>query len=74
MNWRPVSELTQQILDESWRVLLWDGDVLWDSLHGVTAEGCPVMEDGGWYVEDPSIYSELWWVTHFMVLNAPEGE
>lgn len=75
MKWQPASELTEDVLDESWNVALWDGDTLWLSECGVTEEGFSVAEDArGWYIEDHSYFPGIWWVKQFMIIDKPPEE
>ena len=73
MKWRPAIELTQKIVDTSWRLLCMDDDdgTLWTLYKNQTEEGYSLVldESGLWFIETDIEPLPLRW---FMALDDPE--
>lgn len=73
MKWQPASELTEEIADTAWRLLIMDDDdgTLWTICNLETEEGYPFVHDesGAWFIETPVEPILTRW---FLALDDPE--
>jgi hypothetical protein len=74
MQWQPVSELTPEIVESAWRLIVWDGSETWTFEKYLSDDGMQELTffDGGtirikWAEFGGSTYP----FTHFAVIDAP---
>lgn len=75
--WRPAEELTAEIIESAWRLIVWDGVETCTFEEYMSDDGSEELElgdDGVWYIKWLGFESSKGWFTHFAVIGAPQGE
>lgn len=73
-EWRPVSELTPEIVEAAWRLIVWDGKAEYLSEGWTTTEDyeLDVFDSGEWVVVIRKFIMPLSYrILNFAVIDAP---
>lgn len=73
-NWQPVSQLTPEIVESAWRLIVWDGSETWTFEEYLSDDGnqeLNVTDDGIWRIEWAEFGGASYPFTHFAVIDAP---
>ena len=76
-EWRPVSELTPEIVEAAWRLIVWDGSrVVYMLDSGLTEDGWILEYDDNdkWVIFEDNWMENFWPVKWFVVIGAPPEE
>lgn len=76
-NWKLASELTPEIVESAWRLIVWDGSETWTFEEYLSDDGeqeLVLSEDGVWYIDWMNWITPSLSPTHFAVIDAPPDD
>ena len=75
--WRPAEELTAEIIESAWRLMVWDRVETCTFEEYTSDDGSEELElgaDGASCIKWLGLSSSRGWFTHFTVIDAPTEE